>query len=397
MKILMLTPYLPYPPSAGGQIRSYNLIKHLSQRHEITLACFTRDTNTPDQVAHMEKFCKKVLVFKRGKAWTIPNILRTGFSVYPFLVMIYYTPEIRPRLEEEIKTGHYDLIHAETSYVMPYLPKSDVPTVLVEQTIMSRVFAHQIETDKRWWLRPLLLIDVAKIAYWEKYFWKRADRLAAVSAEDAAIIKKVVPNKDVAVIPNGVGDDFDRTFDQLHYNPTIFYMGNYKWMQNWEAAEILATKVFPLIANKIPDIQLNLVGQFPTPSLRAMVKHNPNIHIVELDDSDREGVVKTYQNSGLLVAPIYGPSGTRLKILAAMASMTPVVTTPIGAEGLGIKDGQSMMIGATPEQLAAKTVQILSDKKLYQKIAINAKKIADVGFTWEPISKKLETIYNSVV
>ena len=90
MKILMLTPYLPYPPSAGGQIRSYNLIKHLSKHHEITLVCFTRGTNTSEQVTHMEKYCKKVIVFKRGKAWTIPNILRTGFSPYPFLVSIYY-------------------------------------------------------------------------------------------------------------------------------------------------------------------------------------------------------------------------------------------------------------------------------------------------------------------
>lgn len=391
----MLTPYLPYPPSAGGQIRSYNLIKYLSRRHDITLACFTRDTNTPDQIAHMEQYCRKLIVFKRGKAWTLPNIIKTGFSLYPFLVMIYYTPEIRPRLKEEIATGSYDLIHAETSYVMPYLPKTSVPTVLVEQTIMSRVFAHQVSSDHRWWIKPLLWIDVAKIARWEKFFWRQADSLAAVSQEDADIIKKVVPAKDVAVIPNGVGDDFDRVSQRLHYNHNIFYMGNYKWMQNWEAAQILATQVFPLVKQQIPTAKLSIVGQFPTDKLRSLI--GPGVEIIELADSDREGVVRSYQKSGLLIAPIYGPSGTRLKILAAMASMTPVVTTPIGAEGLGIKDGESMMIGRTSRELADKSIEILKNRSLYQKIAENAKHIADSGFTWGPISKKLESVYEETL
>jgi glycosyltransferase involved in cell wall biosynthesis len=394
MKILMLTPYLPYPPSAGGQIRSYNLIKHLSKKHDITLICFTRDTNTDDQVNHMRKYCKKVFAFKRGKAWTIPNILRTGFSTYPFLVMIYYSNDVKAALQKEIADGGYDLIHAETFYVMPYLPPTSLPIVLVEQTIMSRVFAHQIKNEMHWWLRPLLSIDVAKIAYWEKYFWHRASRLAAVSAEDAALMRQAVPNAQIEVVPNGVGDDFDKAPKKLHFNKTIFYMGNYKWMQNWEAAKILTGKVFPLVKKAMPDVTLNIVGQFPTPELLAM--KTEAIRIIELDDKDRQGVVDHYQKSGLLVAPIYGPSGTRLKILAAMASMTPVVTTPIGAEGLGTVDGESMMIGQTPEEMAAKAVAILKDQKLYRHVAQRAKQIVDQNFSWGPISNKLDGIYRSL-
>lgn len=391
----MLTPYLPYPPSAGGQIRSYNLIKHLSKTHEITLVCFTRDTNTSEQVEHMKKFCKKVIVFKRGKAWTIPNVLRTGFSPYPFLVSIYYSPEIKKELTDEINEGNYDLIHAETFYVMPYLPKNNLPIILAEQTIMSRVFGHYVNHEAPWWLRPLLLIDVFKIRYWEEYFWKNVDRLAAVSQEDADVIIKTIPGIRVDVIRNGVGDDFDKAPRELHFNKTMFYMGNYKWMQNWEAAEILAKKVFPLVKKKMGDVKLNIIGQFPTDSMKRM--EQPDLRIVELADSDRDGVVEAYRKSGLLVAPIYGPSGTRLKILAAMASMTPVVTTPIGVEGLGVKDGVSMMIGNTPEEMAERVVKILSDRKLYEKIAKNAKDIVDHKFTWEQIAHELETIYEEII
>jgi glycosyltransferase involved in cell wall biosynthesis len=394
MKILMLTPYLPYPPSDGGQVRSYALIKRLSRKHDITLVCFTRQHNTSKQVRHMEKFCRKILIFERGQAWTIPNILRTGFSLYPFLVNIYNSPEIRPALQKEISRGEYDLIHAETFYVMPYLPQTSLPTVLVEQTIMSRVFRHYIETDKRWWLKPLLAVDVTKIGYWEQYFWKKASRLVAVSQEDAQIMKKMVGQLRVDVVPNGVGEDFENIKPEIHYNRTILYMGNYKWIQNWEAAQILAMQVFPLIKKKVPEARLAIAGQFITDQVRSL--STKDIKIIELEDYDHQGVVDAYRKSGLLVAPIYGPGGTRLKILAAMASMVPVVTTPLGAEGYGAQDGKSILIGATPGEMAEKAALVLSDKSLYEGIATAAKLLVESKFTWGPITQHLESIYRDL-
>jgi polysaccharide biosynthesis protein PslH len=394
MKILMITPYLPYPPSDGGQVRSYALIKRLSKKHDITLVCFTREHNTESQVKHMERFCRKVMIFERGKAWTLPNILRTGFSLYPFLVMIYYTPHMMEKLAEEINHGNYDLIHAETFYVMPYLPKARPPTVLVEQTIMSRVFGHYVETDKRWWVKPLLAIDVAKIKYWERYFWKKANRCVAVSEEDAQIMRNTVKDLEVDVVPNVIGEDFENTSPHTHYNKTILYMGNYKWMQNWEAAQILATAVFPLIKQKVPDAKLSITGQFITDQVRSL--KSPDIEINELKDSDHEGVVKAYKKAGLLVAPIYGPGGTRLKILAAMASMVPVVTTPLGAEGYGAEDGKSILVGSTPEAMADKAAKILSDRELYEKVAKTAKTLVEAKFTWGPITDTLEAIYDDL-
>ena len=394
MKILMLTPYLPYPPSDGGQVRSYALIKRLSKKHDITLVCFTRGHNTDKQIDHMKQFCKKVLIFERGKAWTVPNILRTGFSLYPFLVMIYFSTQIKPVLEKEIKEGKYDLIHAETFYVMPYLPEHNLPTVLVEQTIMSRVFSHYVDTETRWWFKPLLLIDVAKIRYWERYFWKKAGRLVAVSAEDAQLMKKTTPGLKVEVVPNGVGEDFENIQPRIHHNQTILYMGNYKWMQNWEAAHILATQVFPIIKNNVPKAKLAITGQFMTNQVRSL--QGKDIIVVELKDDDNKGVVDAYRESGLLVAPIYGPGGTRLKILAAMASMIPVVTTPIGAEGYGAVDGESILVGSTPQEMAIKAVKVLTDIDLYTKIAKSGKKLVESKFTWGPITEHLESIYEEI-
>lgn len=395
MKILMLTPYLPYPPSEGGQLRSYKLIKLLSQHHKITLVCFSRQHNTEEQVDHMRKYCQKVIVIERGKTWTLQNILRTGFSPYPFLVSIYYSPKVKSILEDELSKHKYDLIHAEMSYTLPYLPKTNVPIILVEQTIMSRIFGHQARTDKRLWFRPFMQIDVIKMRLWEKYFWRMVNRVVTVSNEDASIVRKIIPGLRVDVVPNGVGEDMSNLPRKVHFNHTVLYTGNYKWIQNWEAAELLAKKVFPLIKKEIPDAKLVIAGQSPTRDVKALAGEDIEIH--ELADADFKGIVDSYLSSGLFVAPMYAPGGTRLKILAAMAAMIPVVTTPIGAEGYGAKDNESIMIGEKPEDIAKKAVLILKDRNLYIKLAENARNLVDTKFSWEPISEKLESIYKEVI
>lgn len=391
----MLTPYLPFPPSEGGQLRSYKLIKLLSRHHKITLVCFSREHNTEEQVNHMRKYCQKIIVIKRGKTWTLKNIIRTGFSLYPFLVSIYNSRKIKTVLRNELSKNKYDLIHAEMSYTLPYLPKTNIPIILVEQTIMSRIFEHQARTDKRLWFRPFMMIDVIKMRLWEKYFWRRVNRVVTVSDEDAAIVKKIIPGLRVDVVPNGVGEDMSGLPHTIHFNNNILYMGNYKWIQNWEAAELLAKSVFPLIKEKIPGARLIIAGQSPTKSVKLLEGEHIEVH--ELADGDFKGVVNTYLGSGLFVAPMYAPGGTRLKILAAMAAMVPVVTTPVGAEGYGASDGESILIGNNSEEIARKAISILTNKSLYVRIANNARKLVDTKFSWEPISKKLESIYKEVI
>jgi len=121
------------------------------------------------------------------------------------------------------------------------------------------------------------------------------------------------------------------------------------------------------------------------------------VEILELKDSDTQGVVNAYLDFGLFVAPMYAPGGTRLKILAAMAAMIPVVTTPVGAEGYGAVDGGSIIIGTPPEDIANKSIQVLQNKKMYTQIANKARHLVDTKFSWEPIAQKLESIYEDLV
>src|SRR5688500_10367743 len=136
MKILMLVPFIPNTSMSGGQTRWYNIIKLLSKKHEITLFTSVKDDSEKRFIKELNKYCKKVKVFKRSKSpWTIKNLLLTQFGFYPLVVIRNFSMKERRAIAEELASVKYDLIHAEAFYVMPHIPDTKVPTILVEQTI----------------------------------------------------------------------------------------------------------------------------------------------------------------------------------------------------------------------------------------------------------------------
>lgn len=393
MKILMLTPYLPYPPSSGGQIRSYNLIKQLSQKHEITLYSLVKHGDEMRYASELEKYCRLVKVFRRPeKPWTLSNIFKTGFSVYPFVVIRNLSKQEKDDVAKTLGSEKFDIIHAETFYVGPQIPETSVPIVLVDQTIEYQVYQHYVQHYKFPFLKPLLWIDVLKIKFWETYYWKKAARAVAVSEADAKKMRDLVPNLNVSVVPNGVGEDLiDNT--PLHYSKRILFIGNFNWMQNIEAAKILVSRLFPRILSQIPDAKLLIVGQY---AQKIASLQSDYVQVLDLDVDDIDAIKKAYRDSGVLVAPLYGPGGTRLKILGAMAAKLPVVTTNIGIEGIDAEDGKHVLYGQTPNQLADLAIKLLNDKKLYEQVAEHARKLVEEKYSYPAIAEKLDAIYQEV-
>jgi len=393
MKILMLTPYLPFPDSSGGQIRSYNLIKSLSKKHEITLFSLIKDDSEKRFISELEKYCTKVRVFKRSKSpWTLRNILLTGFGPYPFLVIRNLSPQQKKAVQEEVQNVQYDLIHAETFYVMPHIPETKIPILLVEQTIEYLVYKHYVESIKNPILRAILSIDVAKLKFWETRFWKKADGVVAVSESDKKEMLKLAPSLKVDLVPNGVNLSFFKEKKSWgSEDPKILFIANFKWLQNVEAAELLLREVYPKVHEKNTKAKVWIVGQHIPEEVLSF--RSDRVVIDNLREDDQDGIRNAYFESSVFVSPLRGPGGTRLKHLAAMAAKLPLVTTSVGAEGLSATNGKETLIRNTSEKLAEATLEILSDSKLAEKIAINARALVEEKFSWYKMGEYLDKIY----
>lgn len=393
MKILMLTPYLPYPLMSGGQTRSYNLIKNLSNKHEITLFSLIKSDHEKKYIPELKKYCHKVAVFKRSRTpWTFRNILLTGFGPYPFLVIRNLASDEKLSVAEELANEKYDLIHAETFYVMPHIPKTNIPILLVEQTIEYLVYKHYVEEQAPFYLRPFLWIDVFKLRFWETHFWRQAERVVAMSESDKQLMNNLTQGLKIDIVPNGIDIKyFSAVKRKQESTPKILYVGNFKWLQNIEAVEALVNEVWPKIKASVKDVVLWIVGMNITEHIRSL--EGDDIKISEAMPDIRNA----YSGANVLVAPIKGPGGTRLKILEAMASALPVVTTSVGAEGLGVKNGEQALINDNFAKLAESAIEVLRDKKLALKLGNCGKEFVHKNYSWTKSAQLLDDIYKEVV
>lgn len=390
MKILMLTPYLPYPLVSGGQIRTYNLLKHLSKHHEITLFALIKSESERKHLKELQKYCHKIKLFKRTeKPFALRNILLAGFSSYPFLVTRNFPLGMKRVVQQELDSGQFDLIHSETFYMMPNIPETKIPIILGVQTIEYLGYldytkkAHPI-------LRPILALDVAKIKYWERHFWRQADKLITMSKDDKQFIETELKRPlNISVVANGVDlEFFSQTKKNLPKNPTVLFVGTFKWLPNIDAVGEIVNKIWPLIIKKLPSAKLKIVGFSPTEKIKSFGK-NSSIEVLGGIDDIRDA----FASSHALLAPIRSGKGTRYKVLEAMVTGTPVVATNLAVEGMGLTVGEHVLTADNSKDLALETVRLLKDAKLQKSLASTSLSFVRKNFSWDTIARDLDGVY----
>jgi len=396
MKILMLVPFLPNTQTSGGQTRWYNIIKHLSKNHDITLFSMLKDESEKRFVPELEKYCREVRVFTRPKSpWTIKNVLLAEFGPYPLVVIRNLSLTEKEAVKEELEREKYDLIHAEAFYVMPHIPQTEIPIILVEQTIEYMVYKHYVDNEVPFYLKPFYLLDVIKLKYWEKHFWAKARQLVAVSGEDRKIMQDIIPGIDVGIIPNGVDTEFYMEKKIERKTPPLILYGvtNFEWLQNQEASELLIRSVWPEVKKKMPEAKIWIVGRKIPEWIKALSLKDDGIELTENIPDARDA----YRQASVMVAPIKGAGGTRLKILEAMAAGLPVVSTSIGVAGLNITHGAQALISDTYEGLADEAVRLLKDPVLAEKIGRQGQIHVKANFDWMGVVKLHDPIYKKVL
>jgi len=345
-------------------------------------------------IDELKPYCHKVRVFQRtARPWHPRNILLAGFTPFPFVVTRNLVMSLKREIAKELKENVYDLIHVETFYMMPSIPETKLPIILVEQTIEYlgyEDFAEKIG-QKLPWLRPLLNLDIAKIRFWEKHYWKMCDRLVTVSEDDRDFIQKVEPGiPKIDVVSNGVDMTFfNEVKKKLLPDPNILFVGTFHWLPNVEAVEFLVEKVWPLIKQAIPEATLRIVGSSPTTKIFSYGESDRQIVVTGRVPDIRE----EYAQANVLLAPVFSGKGTRYKVLEAMASETPVVGTAIALEGIKAEPGKHFLLGDQAEDMAQETITLLKDSERQKQMGRAGKEFVSRYFSWERIAKDLLRVY----
>lgn len=391
MKLLVVSSFLPYPLYNGGHVRLYNLLKELSSRHEITLVCEQRPFQTQEDINVIKTFCKDVITIPRRKQWSMQNMLKTAISTYPFLLTGHSLPEMKVALKRLLSEKKFDVIHIETFYVYQNLPKTYLPTVLVEHNIEYHVY-ERFMRNAPLLARPLLQVDIEKIKHWEKLFWRQATKLVAVSEAD----KKEMKREDAVVVANGVdlqAFPFKKSIGNKK-EKTVLFMGDFKWIQNRNSAMWIIKEIWPKICVKREPLsgkeklKLWIVGKNIPDSLKQLGSST-----IIFDEHAPDKTSDIYKKADVLLSPIRVGGGTSYKILEAMASGVPVATTELGVKGLGATLEKEALGGETSEDLAQGVIKLFEEKETYEKIRKQARELIEKKYSWKEIAKVLEGVY----
>ena len=392
MRILVLSSWFPYPPDNGSRIRAYNLLKQISQCHEISLVSFARD-GRGEMVGDLRDFCVSVEVVP----WVeySPRRLRAilGFlSSTPRSVVDTHSATMTQLVSKKLATREFDLVLASEMGTAPYVSNPQaIPAVLDEfQTgVIKEAYerAKKPETRFRNWL------TWAKHRHYVASILRSFDACVVASAQEKANVREIAPAYDrVYVIPNGVDMDHYRPGSAVPVRDTLTYTGSLTYSANYDAVAHFLGDIFPHIQADVPGVKFKVTGSTQGVALDNLPLTNHVTFTGYLQD-----VRPVVARSWACVVPLRAGGGTRLKILEAMGLGTPVVSTSKGAEGLGVTHEADILIADDPADFAAQTVRLLRDPDLRQRLSENGRRLVENKYDWRLIGEQFNQLIESVV
>ncbi|MEO6029605.1 MAG: glycosyltransferase [Candidatus Binatia bacterium] len=389
LQLLIASPYSPYPPVHGGAVRMLALLRRLAQVADVTWVAYA-DTQLeldPRSTAELQKLCRDVVVIER-------DTTAVGGILFPNKTRGFCSYLMEQQIEYFLDRNDYDVVQLEYTHLghlMP-APSPGLLRVLVEHDVSFVSLARSQATAGGRLARITFTFDWMRMLRYELAAVENADLVLTMSDTDRDILGGYVDTRHVVPIPNGVDCQQFPLAEDGRTPASILFVGFFRHEPNVEAVRYFCAEVLPRVRASVPEAQFQVVGAYP-PEVVRRLGDDPGVEVT----GRVEDIVPYYQASAVFVAPVLQGSGTRLKILEAMASGCAVVSTTIGAEGLGATDGQELVIADSAAAMADAIIRLLREPETAAAIARRARTFVEQRFDWDSIAARLVTTYEAAL
>ena len=407
MRILFLTAHLPFPPASGGRRREFELLSRLGKKFEVHLCSLTTDLQIDTENAkELQGFCQSVSLFK---AHEIPQ--NKYACRYPWLMRRYYSDQAIIQISKMLAEKKFDIVHVEGYYLMQLVRcKSRVHVLLVEHNMEYTLNLQRMLLSPSLVEAQFYWQEYYYTLYWERYYWRRATKIIAITTHDEASIRRLEPDADVILIPNGTDHDFavdqshsqeisndcnilDCSVDQVIKQdiPSVLFVGNFLYYPNIDAALYFCKDIFPLILKAVPKAKLFIVGNLPPPEILALGAQNKNVVITGYVSS----LYPFYKSAKVVVCPLRIGGGIKVKILEAVRAGKAIVSTSVGAQGLNIEN-QLLCISDKVSDFANYVIRFLLIAKERHHQEQSALQFAKTMPTWDQVNEDFIRCYTEI-
>lgn len=383
MRILFLSRWFPHPADNGSKIRIFNLLKALSNEHEVALVSFAAEPVAPASIEAMRAICSEVEIapYRAFRADTLRA--RLGFfAPTPRSVIETFSQELRQKVERLAARQQPELVVASQIDMAPYaLAAPNVGRVLEELELAVLYEAYQCEVRALARLRKGL--TWWKLQHYLQRTLSAFDLVTVVSKREQALAQRVAPAASIAVIPNGADLQAMRRVQATPQPGTLIYSGALSYSANYDAVHYFLAEIFPLILARAPQTRFLITGSTQGVAIDRLPQH-PNVEFTGY----LKDIWSAVANSWVAVAPLRQGGGTRLKIIESLALGTPVVSTTKGAEGLELQAGVDLLIADEPQRFAEATLSLLQDPAQRQRYSAQGQAAVE-RYDWASIGRTL--------
>jgi polysaccharide biosynthesis protein PslH len=398
-KILYITYGLPFPPHRGARLRNFHLIRQAALGFRIHVIALVEQPETQSNLKELSKICEQVEVVTapRGLGRKLAALLFEGLRPrHPLATAFYYSSELSARIRKAALPGDVRLIQIDHSLLAPHIAavpdELPIKKILCFHNLAEHQYRSMLNMDCGLVRRGSGMLKYMLMKNWEARIAERFDHCVTVSENERAALIASNPRLAVSVIENGVDTQQIPFLPPAKRNDSLLFVGNMEYAPNQDALFFFCTRILPRLRARFPRLDCAIAGAAPSETIRDLCR----THGLELIP-DPQDLTPCYREAAICIVPLRSGGGTRLKILEAMAYGRPVVSTPIGGEGLNVTSEQDILLGATPDEFAGQISRLVESPELAARLARNARIFVERHHDWQEIGQKQRLLYEAML
>ena len=393
--LLYLTHRIPYPPNKGDKIRSYHLLKYLSQHFHVHLGTFVDIEEDWQYAENIKEWCDEVCLIKLD-----PRIARlrclSGFATgSPLTLPFYRDRQLKQWVDDLLKIKSITKIVTFSAAMTQYVRHLYSAQRVIDFVDVDSDKWRQYAETKPWPLSWIYQRESTLLQNYERDVAQEFDKSTFVSLKEAALFKMMMPEvaDKVDYFNNGVDTDY---FSPIHQFPNpyptnnriLVFTGAMDYWANVDAVEWFVQKVFPIVRSQIADIKFYIVGSNPSARVLALTKIPGVIVTGKVED------IRPYlKYASIAIAPLRIARGIQNKVLEAMAMGKRVVLSPQAMEGIQAVDGEELYVATDEITFASKVINLISEESDVEMNAARSRILSD--YTWSASFARFDQLFMS--
>jgi glycosyltransferase involved in cell wall biosynthesis len=400
MKILFLTLIVPYPPDAGPRIKTWHVLRYLSENgYSITLLTFVRKEEEK-YLPYLHQICERVIAIpiQRSKIRDVLALSKSLLGGSPFLIERDSRPAMTKTAKELLQKELFDVIHIDQVNMAQFILDNNghhtSSKTIFDAHNATWLILERMRTTAPALMKPIIALEAKKLRNYENQLVQKVDHVLTVTENDRQLLIENPDDENLKskfhVIPIAVNTLELRPVERKEGSNQILTIGSLNYPPNADGIRWFLRDIFPEIKRQKPEAALTIIGKNPPKDFFTLA--SPFGDAIQITGYV-EDLTPYLEKSALMVVPVLAGGGMRVRILEAFSRGIPVVTTSIGLEGIAAENGRDVIVEDDPIEFANAVVALLDNPAEQRRLAYNARDLVTTLYDWKAVLQELDKVY----